>query len=226
MSHLGKLFVSAVMGAIIVGSAHASDVYIEQAGSSSTIDITQTGDGNRVGSVTEATTINGSNTDIDITQIGSSNEVDIKTATGAASSDIELNFTGGSNTFDANIGAADSTIINADITGDSNQVEICGAFDTGIVANQTTAGACDTGADMSQNDIGIDLDVVGDGNKVSIARSGIAGLANTTEISVNIGSNVASNNNVVNIQQSSITESGTVDLTMDGSSNVVNIIQQ
>lgn len=226
MSHLRKLFVSAVMGAAIVGSAQASDVYIEQAGSSSTIDITQTGDGNRVGSVTEATTINGSNTDIDITQIGSANEVDIKTATGASSSDIELNFTGGSNTFDANIGAADSTIINADVTGDSNEIEICGAFDTTIVANGTTAGACDTGADMSQNDIGIDLDINGDTNKVSIARSGVAGVAGSTEVTVNIGSNVASSNNIVNIQQASTTESGVVNLQMDGSSNVVNILQQ
>lgn len=226
MSNLNRLLMSVFLGASIVGMAQASDVYIEQAGSSTTIDITQTGDGNRVGTSSEATTINGSNSNIDITQTGSSNTVDVETATGAASSTISVTQTGSTNTFDANIGAADSTIINTTIAGDSNQVEICGAFDTAIAVGQTTAGQCDTGAAMSQDDMGIDITVTGNSNKVSVARSGVVGTSGVTEVKVDIGSTTSSSFNVVNIEQSSTTESGLVDLTMDGSSNVVNIIQK
>jgi hypothetical protein len=175
-----------------------------------------------VGSSTEATTINGSTTDIDITQTGGSNEIDIETATGAASSDIEIVQTGSSNIMDVDIGAADSTIINTNITGDSNEVNICGTLTT--AAGTATSAVCNDA--MSQNDLGVDLDIVGDSNKVAVARSGVAGTSGTTEVTVNIGSNTASNSNVVNIVQESTTESGVVSLTMDGASNVVNITQQ
>lgn len=206
---------------LFVGAVHASDVYIEQAGSSSTIDITQTGDGNRVGSAVEATTINGSNSDIDVVQTGSSNELDLKTGTAASGSDIELNFTGGSNVMDIDLGGVSDTIINADVTGDSNDISICGTMTAG-----TALAAASCSADMSQDDIGIDLDITGDSNKVGVARSGIAGTAGTTEVTINMGSTTASNLNVVNVVQESTTESGVVSLQMDGSSNVVNITQQ
>jgi hypothetical protein len=49
----------------------ASDVYIDQAGSTTTIDIVQTGDNNTVGNSTTASTIIGDNSDIDLTQTGS-----------------------------------------------------------------------------------------------------------------------------------------------------------
>jgi hypothetical protein len=199
----------------------AADVYIEQAGSSSTIDITQTGDGNRVGSVTEATTINGSNSDIDVTQTGSSNELDLKTGTSASGSDIELTFTGGSNVMDINLGSVSDTIINTDVTGDSNDISICGTMTAGTT---TTAASCS--ADMSVSDIGIDLDITGDSNKIGVARSGVAGTSGTTEVTIDMGSTTSSSLNVVNVTQESTTESGVVSLQMDGSSNVVNITQQ
>lgn len=210
-----------VVAILLATTAQASDVYIEQAGSSSTIDITQTGDGNRVGSSTEATTINGSNSDIDVTQTGSSNELDLKTGTAASGSDIELNFTGGSNIMDIDLGGVSDTIINADVTGDSNDISICGTMTAGTT---TTAASCS--ADMSVNDIGIDLDITGDSNKVGVARSGVAGTSGTTEVTIDMGSTTTSNLNVVNVTQSSTTESGVVNLQMDGSSNVVNITQQ
>ena len=207
---------------LLATAARASEVYIEQAGSTSTIDITQNGDGNRVGSSSTATTINGSTTNVDITQAGSSNEIDIATGTGAASSDLNITQTGSSNIADINIGAADSTILNIDITGDSNETTLCGTLTT--VADASTSAVCN--ASMSQNDLGVNIDIVGDSNKVAVARSGIAGTSGTTEVTVNIGSNVTSNLNVVNIVQESTTESGIVNLQMDGSSNVVNITQQ
>ena len=162
-----------------------------------------------------------SNTDIDITQTGSGNELDLKTGTSASGSDIELNFTGGSNEMDIDLGSVSDTIINTDVTGDSNNISICGTMTAGTT---TTAASCS--ADMSVSDFGVDLDVTGDSNKIGIARSGVAGTSGVTEVTVDMGSTTSSSMNVVNIEQSSTTESGVVSLTMDGSSNVVNITQQ
>ena len=58
-----KLLGIAVLTAFAL-PAFASDVYIDQAGSGSTIDITQTGDGNKVGNSTTATTLTGDSQDI------------------------------------------------------------------------------------------------------------------------------------------------------------------
>jgi hypothetical protein len=204
--------------------AIASDVYIEQAGSSSTIDITQTGDGNKVGTAADVTTINGSNTDIDVTQTGSGNELYLETATGASGSDIEATFIGGSNIMDIDLGGVSDTIINTDVTGDSNDISICGTMTAGVVG---TAASCT--AVMGQDDLGVDIDIVGDSNLIGVARSGIAGTANTTEVTIDIGytaGTTGNDSNVVNVTQSSTTESGIVSLQMDGSSNVVNITQQ
>lgn len=224
MSQIKKILAASI-AVLMTTAVHASDVYIEQAGDGSTIDITQTGDGNRVGSSTEAATLNGQ-MDLDVTQVGSSNELDIETAAGQSSGVFNLNFTGDSNTMDMDLGAPSTVVVNTDVTGDSNQIELCGTFGSSITVGQSTAGACGAGTEMGQNDFQADIDIVGDSNKVSIARSGIAGQVAIADVTVNIGSNTASNNNVVNIEQSSVTESGFVSLQMDGSSNVVNIIQQ
>ena len=221
MSQYKKLSVAILL--VLFGNASmASEVYIEQAGSSSTIDITQTGDGNTVGSASTPSTINGSTTNVDIIQTGSSNAVDIETGVSASSSDINITQTGNSNVADIDIGSADSTVLNIAVTGDSNETTLCGTL--GTVAAVGTSASCATA--MGENDFAADVDINGDSNQVAIARSGVAGVAGTTEVTVNIGATVASNNNIVNIQQLSTTESGIVNLSIDGSSNAVNILQQ
>lgn len=222
MSHT-NIIVAALLGAMIAGAASASEVYIEQAGSTTTIDITQTGDGNRVGSSGTPATINGSTTNVDITQSGSTNEIDISTGSAASSSDINIVQDGTSNVNTTEIGNADSTILNINVTGDSNETTLCGTLTT--LAGSATSASCATA--MGQNDLDVAIDINGDLNKVAVARSGIAGVNGTTDVTVNIGGNVSgSNSNIVNIQQSSTTESGIVNLSIDGSSNAVNIVQQ
>ena len=88
MSNLKLKIIPIVAFALFATQAYASDVYIAQAGSSSTIDITQTGNGNTVGNSTTATTLNGDSQDIDISQQGNSNKTDISTAAGSSSTTI------------------------------------------------------------------------------------------------------------------------------------------
>ena len=85
MSHIKIIKVTMLLALLGIIPANAADVYIEQVGSSSTIDITQTGDGNRVGSSSDSASIYGTGSDVDIIQNGSNNELDLETTTGAGS---------------------------------------------------------------------------------------------------------------------------------------------
>lgn len=212
------------MALLMSTAAMAADVYLDQAGSSSTIDITQQGDGNRVGSSGERTTINGSSADIDITQSGSSNEIDIETGVSTTAPDIDVVQDGNSNKLNIDLGSVADPAIDVNIAGDSNEVDVCGTLTTN--ASAVASAVC--GTDMSQDYIGIDIDIANtsDGNKIAIGRSGITGTDGTTEVKVSIGGTTAgSDSNIVNIIQDSTTESGIVDLTIDGTGNAINITQ-
>lgn len=214
-----------VVAILLATQAIASDVYLEQAGGSSTIDITQTGDGNRVGSSSEASTLKGGSADVDITQTGSSNEIDIEQAGSVTSgSDIDLTQTGSNNIVDIDTSSAEDLIVSVTQTGDDNEVNVCGTITAGTLSSGVvTDGSC--ASEMTQADFAADISVTGDGNNVNVGRSGVAGTSGTTEVTVDIGSTTASNYNVVNIDQSDTSQSGLVDLTVDGDSNVVNITQ-
>ena len=205
-------------------TARAADVYLDQAGSSSTIDITQQGDGNSVGTQAERTTINGSSADIDISQDGSSNTVDIETGSSTTAPDIDVVQSGDSNELNIDLGSVSDPAIDVNIAGSSNQVDVCGTVTT--AASSVTDAVC--GTDMSQDYIGVDIDIANtsDSNKIAIGRSGITGTDGTTEVKVSIGGTTAgSDSNIVNITQDSTTESGVVDLTIDGTGNEINITQ-
>ena len=203
----------------------ASDVYLEQAGSSATIDITQTGDGNRVGTSTEATTLQGGNADVDILQEGTSNTIDVEQS-GSVTSGADINLTqkGASNIIDVNTEGAEDLAVAVTQEGDNNEVNVCGAINTGSLNNGVvTDGQCT--ADITVGNFEADITTKGDGNNVNVARSGVAGISGTKEVTVNIGSTVASDNNVVNINQTDTSQTGLVNLKVDGNTNLVNITQ-
>lgn len=221
---LHRIAMTLVIAVSVMTAANAADVYLDQAGSSSTIDITQQGDGNTVGSQADRTTINGSSADIDISQDGSNNSVDIETGSSTSAPDIDVVQTGSSNELNIDLGSVSDPAIDVNIVGDSNQVDVCGAFSTSAssVADATCSG------EMAEDYIGVDIDIANssDSNKIAIGRNGITGTDGTTEVKVSIGATTAgSDSNVVNIIQDSTTESGVVDLTIDGTGNEINITQ-
>jgi hypothetical protein len=194
----------------------ASEVYIDQAGSSTTIDITQTGSSNEVSGdagTTTAASVDGTGIDLDITQIGDNNVAEINLDT-ATSADIEYTATGSDNLFDIAV------------EGDGNEVTICGtngAANFGAITSSgtTTAGtSCSTG--IASNGNTNTVTTYGDYNLVNIEQgAGVGGSTNTVTIGTTLS---GGNNNVVNITQDNA-EANTVTLTVDGSSNVVNILQ-
>ena len=196
-------------------AAWASDVYIDQAGSTSTIDITQTGDGNTVGSSGTASTITGDNSDVDITQTGATNTADILSSVGTSGTILDYTATGSNNILEAEIDGAADTKLTATITGDSNELTLCGTLGTDAAAAASATCATGVQADTTDSTVAI----TGSSNKVAIAAGAAEAINNIT-----IGANVASGFNIVNLKQSG-SDTPNVTLNMDGDSNAVNIIQ-
>ena len=196
------------------GTGYASDVYITQAGSSTTIDITQTGDGNTVGTSSTSSTFYGTS-DIDISQIGASNTADVSTTVGTTGTTLNYSAAGGSNVLDVQIDGATDTTLTTNISGDSNEVTLCGTLTTN--AGTATSAACATGVQV--NTTTTNVAITGDSNKVAVGADSADAVNNIT-----IGANESSSSNIVNLQQSGLDIPVTT-LSIDGSSNEVNIIQ-
>ena len=214
-NRINKISLALLVSLLGTTAAWASDVYIDQAGSTTTIDITQTGSGYTVGSSGTASTIIGSNTDIDVTQTGASNTADIETATGASDTKIDYTATGGSNILDVDISTATDTTVTATITGDSNELTVCGSLATDAAA----AASATCGTEVSANTTTTNVAITGDGNKVAAGLDSASAVNNIT-----IGGNTVSDYNVVNLKQTG-TDVPVVTLNVDGSSNAVNITQ-
>ena len=214
-NRINKISLALLVSLLGTTAAWASDVYIDQAGSTTTIDITQTGSGNTVGSSGTASTIIGSNTDIDVTQTGASNTADIETATGASDTKIDYTATGGSNILDVDISTATDTTVTAVITGDSNEVTVCGTLAT----DASSVGSATCSTEVSANTTTTNLAITGDGNKIATGLDAASAVNNIT-----LGANTVSDYNVVNLKQSG-TDVPVVTLNVDGSSNAVNITQ-
>ena len=207
---------ASIFAALFWGSALASDVYIDQAGSTTTIDITQTGDGNTIGSSGDASTIVGDGTDVDLIQNGAGNSADIKMSVGTSGTTLNYNAAGGSNILNVEIDAATDTTLTTTITGDSNEVTLCGTLST--VASSVASATCATG--VQADSVDTTLTITGSSNKVAIA----AGAPNAVN-NITLGANVASNSNVINLQQAGL-DIPTVTLNVDGDTNAININQQ
>ena len=214
-NRINKISLALLVSLLGATAAWASDVYIDQAGSTTTIDITQTGSGNTVGSSGTASTIIGSNTDIDVTQTGASNTADIETATGASDTKIDYTATGGSNILDVDISTATDTTVTAVITGDSNELTVCGTLATD--ASSVSSATCAT--EVSANTTTTNVAVTGDSNKIAAGLDSAGAVNNIT-----LGANTVSDYNVVNLKQTG-TDTPVVTLNVDGSSNAVNITQ-
>ena len=191
---------SAILATTVMLSlgTQANEVYVEQVGSGSTINITQDGTDNRIGDVgTPAYIGSGTNT-VTIDQIGSTNVLDM--VVNGAGTDVIVTTTGNNNTQTINCGTTQSagcsgSYIKQDVTGDSNTV----TQDLGSGANHTS-----------------EITVTGDSNAVTHTSTA------TGITSANI--TVSGNTNTVAVTQSgTLNKSVTVNST--GNSNNINITQ-
>jgi len=200
--------------------AFASETYIDQAGGSVTVDVTQTGDNNLLGSVGTPSSIYGNSIDIDLVQTGDNNIADLQLIMGADSTVLNYYVTGDSNLLDAWVSGGINNSLTSAITGDNNRLSFCAENDAAGAITVLSTPMCSMG--IAVNDTTNIVNVDGSNNQVNLALAS-ADAVNTIEITN------SSNWNIVNLTQTdtgSYTDPHTVALTIDGDTNVVNILQE
>jgi hypothetical protein len=218
-----KLLAILVTTGMLSSGAIANDVYIEQAGDTSTFNITQSGTGgNRVGSAGTPSTFSGNNQTIDIVQAGQGNQADLSVSGGSTA--INYSATGDLNELLVEIDGGTGNTFNIAKVGDNNRVTVCGTNNVGTSGQTGATAGCTAG--VAVNDTLNTVNVNGDSNKVNLALAS-ADAVNT----INIGHNsqgvagTSSSGNIVNITQSSI-GIPTTNITVNGDTNTINVKQQ
>jgi hypothetical protein len=192
-----------------LNDSHTNIVYIHQSGSTPTVNITQDGNGNRIGADASGTInpviLQGSNQVVTIVQEGATNSVGglnnvintLQLVTTAGSSSVTIQQAGNSNFIDATCGGGSANCNNANINwafvGNSNTLNFTGSGD------HLTSG----------------INVAGSGNQFSIAMTG-----DYHQQLVN----VTGDNNVFNLSQTSASPSSLV-LSQNGTGSTFNISQ-
>jgi hypothetical protein len=206
-----------IFSAIFWGSGYAADnsIYIDQAGDSSTINVTQDGAGNKVkgillngtaGATTDPAKLNGNAQTINIEQTGSGNTL----AIGAVTTQ------GGTVTGYSNIG----TNINYKVTGDSNIGYI-------NMNNGGTGGATGNVVDIQQtgNTNNASLTMNGTSNQFTVGTNGSSNILSATVNANQTVTSLTETGNANNTTLSMTGNKGQVSILTDGASNTTNVTQ-
>lgn len=180
-----------IVALMMAFGAMANEVYVEQVGSGSTVNILQEGSDNRIGtSLSPAYIGSGSNT-VNIDQIGSNNTLDM--VVNGQATDVTVITTGSNNTQEIQCGTTGSagcggSVITQTITGDNNTVRQllgAGANHTSTIAvtgdtNTVTHTSTATGTTAA------DITVSGNTNTVAVTQSGMLNHSVTVNSSGNL----------------------------------------
>jgi hypothetical protein len=167
-----------VVSVVVMTGASANEVYVEQVGSGSTVNILQEGSDNRIGtSLLPAYIGSGSNT-INIDQVGSNNELDM--VVNGASTDVTISTTGSNNIQEIQCGTTGSagcggSVITQTIAGDNNTVKQLLGAGANHTSNITVTGDTNTvfHESTATGTTSADITVTGNTNTVSVNQSGM-----------------------------------------------------
>ncbi len=210
-----------------------NEVYIDQSGATSNLDIEQVGGGGNIIGGSDATAgasnmtpldLDGATMTLDILQKGASNkflgDIWADTYTGYFS------FIGDSNTFnmstdETNATGADGSNVNVQVTGNTNTMTLNHAM-TALAANLDLDWIIQGGGNSITAAIDVDgatnyMDIDGDDNTVNFTGQGYAGGY--------FKLNQTGNSRTFNIQQLSTLDNDWLQITSDGSSGTVCVIQ-
>ena len=183
---------------MLSATASANDIYIEQSGDASTINILQDGVGNTIGDNIESMYIGSGANNVDIQQIGDSNS--FAAIVNGAGTDVTVT-TNGSNNVQSilcgTLGSAScsSSTITQTISGDNNIIAQDLGSGANHISNITVTGDTNTVSHTSTSTgtTNADITVTGNINNVSVTQAGM-----TTQ-SVTVTS--TGNNNNITINQ-------------------------
>lgn len=207
-SQMKKILLSTVFS-LLATSAISSEVYINQAGGALNIDILQENGNNRVNTESDPMDVDGNDIDIDVVQSGDGNTADLNFTMGADNTIFNYSALGDLNVVTAEIYGGLTNTMTTTIIGSDNFLTYCkdyvNSVCNGIIVNNTTTTTNITGSD----------------NTVNFALDS-ADATNT----VDIGQTTASNFNEIDLFQTSAAGFNTVNMTVDGDSNIINVDQQ
>jgi hypothetical protein len=200
------LLTSALMIGIAVPS-FASEVYIDQAGNSTNVNVLQQNGNNRINSEAAPMIVNGNDINVEIVQDGNGNVADILIQVSANDTNYEYRVEGDLNEVFSNIsGGVDNNFVAA-VIGNDNTITLCKDY---------INGNC-SGIQVNLTDTTLNL--TGNNNQINFALDA----AEATNV-FNVGQTSPSDFNVINLTQT--TSSGhIVNVDIDGDTNTVDIVQ-
>jgi hypothetical protein len=203
-----KKILLGVVFSLAASTAMSSELYIDQAGGSLTVDVLQESGLNRINKEDNPFNIEGNDINVSIVQSGDGNEADLELESGADSTTLVYSATGDYNTIIGQIFGGIGNSLDVAIVGSSNAITYCKDYTNsscnGIIANTTTTTVALTGND----------------NQVNFALDS-ADSTNT----INIGQNTPSDLNEFNLTQTSDNGYDVVTVDIDGDSNTTDITQ-
>lgn len=188
-------------------ASFSSEVYIDQAGSSTNINVLQQNGNNRVNTESAPMIVNGDDINVEIVQDGDGNVAEIYIQLSANDTNFEYRVEGDLNSILANInGGVDNSFVAA-VIGNDNTITLCKDF-----INSTCNG-------IQVNLTNTTLNLTGNNNQVNFALDA----AEATNV-FNVGQTTPSNFNVINLTQTT-SVGHIVNVSIDGDLNTVGIVQ-
>jgi hypothetical protein len=196
-SKIAKVIFAFVMS--LSSLTYANDIYIEQVGDSSTVNITQDGTGNRIGDSSTPSFIGGGSNTVNIDQVGSNNELDF--LVNGASAALTISTTGSGNIQTVNCGTSNSagcsgSTITQTIVGDDNTITQNLGTGGNHTSNISVTGDANAITHTSTNNAttSADITVSGNSNTIGVTQSGMVAKSVTV--------NSTGNSNNISITQS------------------------
>lgn len=197
------LIMTLMTSSFAYGQSTTNSIYIDQVGDSSTITLTQEGQGNQIGDRSTQTpfVLQGDGQNVDVTMTGNQNTMngDIKQSDGSSTTVVA---TGDSNKFVFDVGnaaAAGGSTSLITVAGSSNEMTFTqGATSSATNLNQTVTIQGDLNkytSTVETNDVTNTVSITGDSNEMTMLQNGYAGK--------NVDLTLAGNQNTIAINQKS-----------------------
>jgi len=208
---------------VAMSQSTTNSIFIEQVGDGSTINITQRGQGNQIGSEQNRMVLEGNVQTITTVQDGNNNSIQGEIVQ-ADNVTMDVTVTGDSNSITYDNGSAASVAGSTQtlaVTGDSNNLTLNqGTVGSATNATQTITITGDTNtltSTINTDDVVNTKTVIGDGNNITTVQDGTAGK--------NIEMLLTGNSNTVTVNQKSTTNVDTLKIDRTSSNSTITINQ-
>ncbi len=189
------------------GTVQASEVYIDQAGNGTNVNVLQQNGNNRINTEANPMIVNGDDINVEIVQDGDGNVAEIYIQVSANDTNFEYRVEGDLNEILANInGGVDNNFVAA-VIGNDNTITFCKDYINSI-CNGIQVNLTDT-----------TLNLTGNNNQINFALDA----ADATNV-FNVGQTTPSDFNVINLTQTT-SVGHIVNVSIDGDTNTVDIVQ-